>query len=236
VRVRLVHGFTQTSRSWDAVVPRLPADWDVEPIELPDGLDFVATADTLGIRSGTATWIGYSLGGRLCLRLALDRPSVVERLILISATPGVTGPAARETRRAEDEVLAQSAERDGVKAFMEAWLAQPLFQTLPSGGGQLEIRVRHNTVLRITHQLRVLGQAAHEPMWDQLTRLEMPVLIITGAYDRKYAEVGAQMGAAIGANATVVTIPKAGHAVHLERPREVADVIASWVNDELADT
>jgi 2-succinyl-6-hydroxy-2,4-cyclohexadiene-1-carboxylate synthase len=64
----------------------------------------------------------------------------------------------------------------------------------------------------------------------------MPVLIITGAYDRKYAEIGAQMGAAIGANATVVTIQKAGHAVHLERPREVADVIASWVNDELPDT
>jgi 2-succinyl-6-hydroxy-2,4-cyclohexadiene-1-carboxylate synthase len=232
VRVRLVHGFTQTSRSWDAVVPRLPPDWDVEPIELPDGLDFVATADTLGIRSGAATWVGYSLGGRLCLRLALDRPSVVERLVLISATPGVTGPAARETRRAADERLAQSAERDGVKAFMEAWLAQPLFQTLPAGGGQLEIRVRHNTVLRITHQLRVLGQAAHEPMWDQLSRLEMPVLIITGAYDRKYAEVGVRMGAAIGANATVVTIPKAGHAIHLERPRELADVITSWVNGE----
>src|SRR5581483_8205519 len=32
-----------------------------------------------------ATWLGYSLGGRLALRVALDRPDLVEALVLLSA-------------------------------------------------------------------------------------------------------------------------------------------------------
>ncbi|MEX2267186.1 MAG: alpha/beta fold hydrolase, partial [Acidimicrobiia bacterium] len=98
MRLRLVHGFTQTIRSWEPMEARLPRDWDVQPLEVPDGLDFVATAETLGMRGGTSTWVGYSMGGRLSLRLALDRPDLVERLVLVSASPGIASPGEREAR------------------------------------------------------------------------------------------------------------------------------------------
>ena len=92
-------------------------------------------------------------------------------------------------------------------------------------------RIRRNSPYRIAHQLRALGQAAHDPLWPRLADLEVPTLIITGAYDRKYGEVGAQMAAAIGANARAVTVPRAGHAVHLERPDEVAALLVDWLRD-----
>src|ERR1700730_13618298 len=162
VRMRLVPGFTLTARSWDAVERSLPRDWDIQSVEVPDGLDFVATADTLGHRGGRAVWVGYSMGARLCLRLALDNPRLVEALALVSGTPGVRAaclglrPALdnprfggalarvsgtpgiraageREARRAEDERRAQELEREGGGLFLERWRASGLFGQLPRG-------------------------------------------------------------------------------------------------------
>ena len=46
----------------------------------------------------------------------------------------------------------------------------------------------------------------------------MPVLVLTGQWDRTYREIGARMATAIGANAQLVVVEKAGHALNLERP------------------
>lgn len=235
MRVRLVHGFSQTIRSWDPVEARLPRDWDVQAIEVPDGLDFIGTVDALASRGGQAVWIGYSLGGRLSLRLALDRPKVVERLVLVSSSPGIARAGEREARIASDDRLAQNVERDGVAAFLDRWVDQPMFQTLSREAAQLDIRRRGNTVHRLAHQLRALGPGTQEPLWDRLSELEMPVLIVTGAYDRKFLEIAERMAAAIGSSATLVTIPRAGHAVHLERADEVAAAVVSWLEDSTSD-
>ncbi|MSO79098.1 MAG: alpha/beta fold hydrolase [Acidimicrobiia bacterium] len=229
VRLRLVHGFTQTIRAWETVEARLPRDWDVQPLDIPDGLDFVATAATLGLRGGEGTWVGYSMGGRLCLRLALDRPELVERLVLLSASPGIAAPADREARLAVDEGRVRDLERDGVEKFLEHWLSQRMFETLPREAAMIDERQRRNTVHGLAHQLRGLGQAAHEPMWGRLSELEMPVLVVSGQWDRAYTEIAEQIGAAIGTNAKVVTVEKAGHALHLERPDEVAQLLVSWL-------
>ncbi len=228
MRMRLVHGFTQTPRSWDRVEARLRRDWDVQALDVPDGLDFVATADTLGVRGGTATWVGYSMGARLCLRLALDRPQVVDRLALVSGSPGIESATERRTRRAADDRLAADVERDGVAVFLERWLDQRLFETLPREAAMVDDRRLGNTVNRLAHQLRALGQAAQDPLWDRLSRLEMPVLVVSGAYDRKYTEIAERMVEAIGSNARGEVVARAGHAVHLERPEELAQLLATW--------
>lgn len=228
MRVRLVHGFTQTHRSWATVEARLPSDWDVQGIEVPDGLDFSSTAEAIGMRGGPGAWVGYSMGGRLCLQLALDRPDLVERLVLVSASPGIDRAPERLERRTADERLAHEAELVGVDVFLERWLSQRLFETLPADAAMLDDRRKGNTVHRIAHQLRALGQGVQESLWPRLGELTMPVLIVTGAYDRKYSEIGEQMAAAI-ATARLETVAKAGHAVHLERPVEVAELLTSWV-------
>lgn len=229
MRLRLVPGFTNTARSWEPLERGLPVDWDVQAIDIPDGLDFVGTADALAHRGGPGTWVGYSMGARLCLRLALDNPTFVSALVLVSGSPGLAGAGARESRLAADEAQAQELERDGVDAFLERWLDQRLFETLPRDAAMLDDRRRGNTVRRLAHQLRALGPAAQEPLWDRLAELGMPVLLVAGGYDRAYSEAAQRMATGIGSNAEVVILPRAGHALHLEQPQELAQLLTSWV-------
>jgi 2-succinyl-6-hydroxy-2,4-cyclohexadiene-1-carboxylate synthase len=196
-------------------------------VRVPDGLDFVDTAFALGDIGGRATYVGYSMGGRLCLQLALDRPECVERVALISASPGIADDHERARRLAADEQLARDIERDGVDAFLERWLAQPMFATLPPDAADVDDRTRANTVERLTQQLRVLGQGAQPDNWPRLGELRMPVLLVAGALDAKYVDVARRMAEQIP-HARVEIIDGAGHACHLERPDEVAHALTSW--------
>src|SRR4029450_5142737 len=53
--------------------------------------------------------------------------------------------AARGERRAAAEALAERIEREGVAAFLDRWLAGPLFATLPEAGGRPARGPGHNT-------------------------------------------------------------------------------------------
>lgn len=230
MRLRLVPGFTLTARSWQPIERALPPEWDVQTIEVPDGLDFDATADALAHRGGTGVWVGYSMGARLCLRLALDNPTQVNALVLVSGSPGIRDAGAREARIAADERRAQELERDGLELFLERWLDQRLFETLPREKAMLDERRKFNNVPRIAHQLRALGQGVQEPLWDRLGEVRVPVLLLAGGYDRAYSELAREMATAIGRHAVVEIVPQAGHAVHLEQPEDVAHRIAAWVS------
>jgi len=222
----LVHGFTQTADSWDPVLDALPPTVDALAVEVPEALDFDTTAAVIGARGGPATYVGYSMGGRLSLALALERPDIVQSLVLVSASPGIADERERANRRAADDQLAHDVERDGLDAFLERWLAQPLFASLPRELAGVDARRRGNSVERVTHQLRALGQGAQPSLWHRLPELQMPVLLVTGAYDRKYRELASAMAAAIGDNARAVTVPEAGHALHLEQPAALAALLA----------
>src|SRR3954447_24320090 len=94
-RLVLVHGFTQTLRSWDRLAQPLAESSQVVRVDLPGhggsgaiSMSFEEAAAAIGEAAGPATYVGYSLGGRLCLRLAVDRPDLVRSLVLIGATPG----------------------------------------------------------------------------------------------------------------------------------------------------
>jgi 2-succinyl-6-hydroxy-2,4-cyclohexadiene-1-carboxylate synthase len=190
--------------------------------------DFATSADALAVAEGT--YVGYSQGGRLCLQLALDRPEVVHRLVLVSASPGIADAAERAARVEADERLAQEIERDGVDAFLERWLALPLFATLPRERSGIDDRKAHNTVEHLTHQLRVLGQGVQPSNWERLGELRMPVLLIAGELDTKYVGIAQRMAERI-ADARVEIVPGAGHACHLEQPEHVAQLLASFEAD-----
>jgi 2-succinyl-6-hydroxy-2,4-cyclohexadiene-1-carboxylate synthase len=218
-----VHGFTQTPASWEPITSRMTVD--ARLARVPKAPDFAATARELDLGRGEYT--GYSMGGRLCLQLALDRPDAVERLGLVSASPGIADPLARTARVESDERLAQEIERDGVDVFLERWLAQPLFATLPRDRAGLADRRAGNTVASLTHQLRVLGQGAQPSNWERLGGLAMPTLLIVGELDTKYVDIAHRMAAVIP-EARVEVIAGAGHACHVEHPDAVAQLLASW--------
>jgi 2-succinyl-6-hydroxy-2,4-cyclohexadiene-1-carboxylate synthase len=234
-RVVLVHGFTQTRRSWDTVGRALAARFDVVALDAPGhgeradvALDLWQGARLLAQQGGAAAYVGYSMGGRLCLHVALAHPDLVERLVLLGATAGIRDAAERARRRADDEARAARIERDGVDAFLRDWLDQPLLATLPAEARGLDDR-RTNTAAGLAASLRLAGTGAQEPLWDRLAELEMPVLVVAGARDATFAAHAREMAAAIGANARVALVPGAGHAAHLERPDAFVELVGSFV-------
>lgn len=237
-RLTLLHGFTQTGRSWAPLLPALVGRFAVATPDLPGHgtrpevpAGLWEAAGLLGAEGGAGAWLGYSMGGRVALHVALARPEVVERLVLVSATAGIEDDAERAERREADEALARSLEADGLDAFLERWLAQPFFAGLPAGAAGLGAR-RENTVAGLAASLRRLGTGAQEPLWDRLRELDVPVLLVAGERDEKYLELCLHLGAWIGPSASLAMVPGAGHACHLERPEVFLELVLPFLEGD----
>jgi 2-succinyl-6-hydroxy-2,4-cyclohexadiene-1-carboxylate synthase len=176
-------------------------------------------------------YVGYSMGGRLCLHLALARPDLVEGLIVLGATAGIDDPGERAARREADEALAADLERGGLDAFLDRWLANPLFAGLDPASAGLDDR-RRNTVRGLAQSLRRAGTGTQEPLWDRLGELTVPVLVVAGERDEKFAAHGRRMAGAIGTSATFATVPGAGHPAHLEQPAAFVAILLGWLDTQ----
>ena len=234
-RLVLVHGFSQNRRCWGPVGEDLATDHEVVRIDAPGhGLssEFHAGLRTgarlIADQGGHATYLGYSMGARFLLHLALANPELVEGLVVLGATGGIDDPEARAERRRVDEGMATRLEREGVDAFLAAWLAQPLFAGL-SPEMQFVDERKENTVDGLAESLRQAGTGSQDPLWDRLHRLDMPVLVLAGSDDAKFAAEAERLGASIGANATVALVPGAGHAAHLEQPAAFLAILRPWL-------
>ena len=242
-RVVLVHGFTQTGRSFDAIAEELASSYEVTTVDLPghgrNGSVHVAdlgeAADLLGSAGGRATYVGYSLGGRLCLTLALSAPDLIERLVLVGATAGIEDEIERSERADDDDALAERLERgapDGLdlEAFLEQWLAGPLFSHLSPDARGLEAR-RENTTAGLAMALRALSTGRQPPSWKQLYRLAMPVLVLAGENDTRYVALSDRLAQAIGPNARAATIADVGHAAPFEAPAAFIALLESFLEE-----
>ncbi|MEZ5204136.1 MAG: alpha/beta fold hydrolase [Acidimicrobiales bacterium] len=232
--VLLLHGFTQTHVSWAPVVAALGGEVEVIAPDAPGHgaaadlrLDLAGAADRAAALVGQrpAIVVGYSMGGRTALRLALDHPATVRGLVLIGATAGIDAPADRDARRASDEALARGIERDGVGAFLERWLAQPLFADLKVAPDDLAAR-RSNTAAGLASSLRLCGTAAMDPpWWGDLHHIVAPTTVLWGERDAKFAALGRRLVGSIGPNATGEAVTGTGHAAHLQRPDAIATAV-----------
>jgi len=223
--VVLVHGFTQSSRTWTHPAAALAKRHEVIALDAPGhggSSDVVADlrhgADLMAAAAPEpAAWLGYSMGGRYALHVALRHPMLVRRLVVVSTSGGIDGKAQREARRRSDEALAIRVEAEGLAPFVRWWLERPLFSTLPAEAAEIESRL-DGTAAGLASSLRHAGVGTQEPLWEQLGELSMPVLVVAGALDDKYVREAARLAAAIGYNAEVTVLPEAGHACHMERP------------------
>lgn len=234
-RLVLVHGFAQTQACWGPFGSVLAEDHEVCRIDAPGhggSSEFHAGLRTgarlIADQGGAGTYVGYSMGGRFLLHVALANPELVRGLVLIGATAGIEDPAERAARKANDEALADRLERDGLEPFLEAWLAQPLFAGLPASAQFRDERLS-NTVEGLSESLRQAGTGSQDPLWDRLDRIEVPTLVLAGALDEKFTAAGQRMASSIGANARFASIPDAGHAAHLEQPDATLAIVRPWL-------
>jgi 2-succinyl-6-hydroxy-2,4-cyclohexadiene-1-carboxylate synthase len=234
-RLVLLHGFTQTARCWGSFAADLARDREVVALDMPghggsSGVraDLDETAELVARTAGRGTYLGYSMGGRVALHVALDHPSVVERLVLVGATAGIEDDHERASRRASDEALADRLDTIGVDRFVDEWLEQPLFAGLRREDAAVPER-RRNAAAGLSSSLRLAGTGTQRPRWGDLSAIEVPVLVLAGVDDPKFSALAGRLGRAIGPNATVALVPRSGHTVHLENPADTASIVRRWM-------
>ena len=233
-----LHGFTGESADFGPLLEILPSHVQFNSPDLPghgsrrhlrDLQEYSIEAHLALIdeaaTSPQITLLGYSLGGRLALHWALAHPERVARLILIGASPGLETAAEREERRLSDATLADFIRTRGLDAFFKYWHNQTFFQPLLRLPEErlrpiLERR-HHNDPEGLALSLDNVGTGTLPSLWPRLKELRCPVDLVTGEHDQKFTRLAREMGAHLP-KARLSVIEGAGHAVHLERPADLA--------------
>ena len=193
-------GFLGLESDWD-FLPWPHKEVERRPLRPPTPRENPAAES--GLRS-TDSLLGYSMGGRLALRMLEDTP--MQKAIIVSA--GLNAPD--EERRARDEEWARRFESEDWSSLMHDWNAQPVF-----GGHALDRREEDYDRLELARQLREYSPAVLPP--PELERIETQILWIAGARDAKYVDVGKRAVARLP-HAELWICPNAGHRVPWEQP------------------
>ena len=245
--VLFLHGFTGSSATWTPHLAafaafttvrvdflghgRSDAPADMRRYDMAACIDDLLTIqDHLGIRRCAV--VGYSMGGRVAMRVALQAPERLWALVLESASPGIADPSERRTRVAQDTKLAARIRSEGVAAFADYWQSLPLFASqsrLPAAARQAlrHQRLQH-TADGLANSLQGLGAGMQEPVLHRLRDLRLPVLLLAGVLDDKYCGLANDMAALLPCN-RVRIVPDAGHAVHLEQPAAFDDAVRGFL-------
>ena len=242
--VTLLHGFTQSGRSWRELISHMPEGWkwivpDLrghgQTVTQPGANcsmdacteDLIALWEELDL--GRTHLVGYSMGGRLALHVAARRPERLLSLLTIGAHAGLAEDA-RGGRRQGDEALARRIERDGIESFVDYWGSLPLFAGLARRGegyvAQLRAERLQNHVAGLACSLRGMGAGVMEPVWDDLGRVAVPCSFVAGQLDHGYVASARRLAAAVP-DGKVEIVLRAGHAVQQERPEAFARVLTN---------
>jgi 2-succinyl-6-hydroxy-2,4-cyclohexadiene-1-carboxylate synthase len=230
--VLFIPGFMQRGDAWRPVAELLPERYPSRMLDhaehtLEGRLAEIAQAGAGGVL------VGYSLGGRLALRAALRSPGSFSAVVTVGSTAGIDEAPLRAARAEADEKLASWIEAASMEDIVSLWERQPLF------ADQSDALVEAQRPGRVSQDqrslallLRTAGQGALEPVWHQLSQLDLPVLAIAGARDDGYVRAAKRI-ASTAPRGRAAIVEEAGHAPQLQQPAAVAALIAGFV-DEVA--
>ncbi len=236
----LLHGFAQTSASWNETIAALAGVAETHTIELPGHGDTglrrgepspaLVRDMILDAVSGDFVVWGYSQGARGAFDVAIEAPERVRGLIAESGIPGIEDPVARADRRSRDFALSKRLEAGRIEDFVAMW------EKVPALGEQSRELIEKQRPDRLAQEpealaaaLRGIGQASYEPMWHRLGEVKAPTLLISGARDTVYTRHAERVKTIIP-RAEHVVIPEAGHAVHMEQPIAAATAVRRFLS------
>ena len=231
-----LHGFLGAPAQWEGVAgagePRWwlpghgPSPW------MPPGVGFDDVVDALAPwAEGRRVLVGYSLGARLALSLALRHPGELRAVVLVGGTPGLEDPAERAQRAAADDALSATIARDGIAAFVARWEALPLFATQRALGDEVRAaqrawRTQHEPA-GLAWALATLSTGRMPPLWERLATAPFAVHAVTGERDEKFTRLAEAMVRRGGGRVVHHRVAGVGHNVALEDPAAVARVVAA---------
>jgi 2-succinyl-6-hydroxy-2,4-cyclohexadiene-1-carboxylate synthase len=245
--VLFLHGFMGSSADWREVMAALGDRAFCVAADLPGhgaslGLSTEAytiegsaravinTLDRLEVEHPVV--VGYSMGGRLALFLALRYPGRCAGLFLESASPGLESASERAARRAADGSKAKRLESGDLEAFLGDWYRQPLFAPLARDENLLHRIVqarRSNEPGELARSLRGMGVGNQPSLWRELEGLRVPVLAVAGGLDEKYARASSRM-AGISPRIQSELVRGVGHNVHDEALAEYVTLLGGFLD------
>ena len=250
--VILLHGYTQTSRMWRPLIPKIAAKFAVIAPDLPgigdsdipkDGSDMKAAAirihelaKKLGVTK--ARVVGHDIGLMVAYAYAAQFPSETEKLIVMDAfLPGVAGwedvfnnPNMWHFRFNGPTPEALVKGRESIY-FAYFWndLAADKTRSLP-------LADRQAYVAAYSGPGRMRAAWAYFAAWPQTandfaemakTKLNMPLLAIAG--EKASAATLMPQAKLVGTNVSVVTLQGSGHWVMEERQKETIEALMSFL-------
>lgn len=247
----LLHGFLGDARDWAALIPYFSTRYYCLVPDLP-GHGQTQVLDTQFSMPACAQllieWLdthqinccdllGYSMGGRLALYLALHFPTRFRRVILESASPGLATAAEREARRRHDEKLARQLETEPLADFLRKWYQLPLFSGMKQNSPEFKAmwgrRLENNPRL-LAHSLRMMGTGSQPSLWPKLSQANTPILLLVGENDPKFVKIARQIEKKCG-RCLLKSIAKAGHVVHFEKPADFAASVLEFLTMVITD-
>jgi len=239
----LVHGWGMNARVFDALVDLLVEDFEVRTLDLPGHGGRAARADNTlqGWADDLAQQLpdkvmllGWSLGGQVAMRAALDHPHKIARLVLLASTPKFVAT--------EDWPRGMAAA--DLQDFGAALLADPQatllrflsLQTRGMGGQKAMLQQLRQTLLAAPAPGREtlaggLAILRDTDLRAELPRLTQPTLVLHGALDTLTPPAaGAWLAGALPA-ARHIEFSRAAHAPHLSHGKEVAAAIGCFAHD-----
>ncbi len=245
--VVLVHAGIVDHRAWDPLLPHLVGagyravrydtrGWGrstTDDVPYSNRADLVAVLDALDI--GRAALVGNSRGGQIAFDTAIEFPDRVVAVVGVGAgLGGFEAPATPEELAlfAEMERL-ESADPKDVEAIValdtRVWVDGP-GQPAGRAGASIAAHVREAAVALAAPD-HVFGRpiVLDPPAAQRLAELRCPVLAVAGALDVSDVGATARHLEANAPNARAVLLPDVAHMIGMERPAELAALVAGFL-------
>jgi 2-succinyl-6-hydroxy-2,4-cyclohexadiene-1-carboxylate synthase len=228
-----LHGFMGDCQEFDQILPYFWDDFYCLVIDLPGhgqtevmgddrnyGMEKTAIAliHFLNyLQLSKIGLIGYSMGGRLALYLALHFPKKFSHLILESASPGLQSAIARKKRIEHDAQWIKKLKNENFSKVLSEWYQQSLFDSLRNSPDFTDLFARrlNNSPEKLAKSLQYLGTGQQMSLWKKLPQGSVPLLLLVGGQDHKFVAINQKI-AVDYPQAQLEKISHCGHNLHLE--------------------
>jgi len=182
--------------------------------------------------------VGYSLGGRVAMHLAIRMPERIRRLVLESSHPGSLSDEERAARWRSDTAWAERWVSSWPHALHE-WYDQPVFQSLvDTGHFSLTVQKSLRQTLIAEKSTSVPEEVARAHVGFSVSRQKdltealissgIRTLFVSGELDSRYRAIGERLQARSGL-IEHQSISGAGHIVHRENPGAYLEALSSFL-------
>ncbi|MDP1881142.1 MAG: alpha/beta fold hydrolase [Parachlamydiaceae bacterium] len=171
--------------------------------------------------------MGYSLGGRLALHALIDSPKQWKGAIIVSAHPGLKTFDEKEKRLIRDQMWGERFLKKDWQSLMIEWNGQEVFS---SDGFHFPRMEKEYQRQQIAQMLVNLSLGAQEDITEEILRLPMPIMWITGQDDKRFSQIASELKFSCE-KSKWLNVENAGHRVPWVQPEVFLKHIREFTNN-----